>query len=99
MRSSLQIADTKEIELKFCIRNIPLVLRYDFAAFELCWTEFRELRVRVPCETERYLISNYGSEWRVPQPVWDWKSSPPNVRENGLWAPDQMAEAVQLLEL
>ncbi|XP_043193508.1 fukutin-like isoform X1 [Amphibalanus amphitrite] len=72
--------------------------RYDFAAFELCWTEFRELRVRVPCDTERYLISNYGPEWRVPQPVWDWKSSPPNVRENGYWTPEQMDEAVQLLE-
>ncbi|XP_062845167.1 fukutin [Trichomycterus rosablanca] len=59
--------------------------KYVFPRFSLCWTELLELKVRVPCETLDYVTANYGPDWSVPVKTWDWKSSPPNVQENGVW--------------
>ncbi|TSL28305.1 Fukutin [Bagarius yarrelli] len=59
--------------------------KYVFPRFSLCWTELLELKVRVPCETLDYVTANYGPDWNVPLKTWDWKSSPPNVQENGVW--------------
>ncbi|GIY59761.1 fukutin [Caerostris extrusa] len=66
---------------------------------DLCWTEFLELKVRVPCQTEEYIKANYGSKWFEPVKVWDWKNSPPNVLENGQWPLDEWPEVIQLLPL
>lgn len=73
--------------------------RYIFPKFELCWTEFLELKVRIPCQTEEYIKANYGSKWFEPVKVWDWKNSPPNVVENGQWPLDEWPEVIQLLPL
>ncbi|KAK3527150.1 hypothetical protein QTP86_014575, partial [Hemibagrus guttatus] len=59
--------------------------KYVFPRFSLCWTELLELKVQVPCETLDYVTANYGPDWNVPVKTWDWKSSPPNVQENGVW--------------
>ncbi|KAJ9580943.1 hypothetical protein L9F63_023876 [Diploptera punctata] len=70
--------------------------KYIFPRFTLCWTEFLELKVRVPCETQAYVEANYGSDWFTPLTRWDWKSSPPNVRENGEWASDEWAQVMRV---
>ncbi|KAK4293586.1 hypothetical protein Pmani_033731 [Petrolisthes manimaculis] len=57
--------------------------KYVFPSFTLCWTEFLDIKVRVPCDTEAYIVANYGPSWFTPTQHWDWKASPPNVRENG----------------
>ncbi|XP_065664231.1 ribitol-5-phosphate transferase FKTN [Hydra vulgaris] len=59
--------------------------KYIFHKFSLCWSELSNILVRVPCEPTKYIQANYGNEWRIPIKTWDWKSSPPNVRENGEW--------------
>lgn len=53
--------------------------------FDLCWTLFCGLKVRVPCQTDSYIIANYGNDWFTPILQWDWKSSPNNVQPNGVW--------------
>lgn len=73
-----------------------MCFRYVFPRFTLCWTEFLELKVRVPCETQAYIEANYGSDWFTPVTRWDWKSSPPNVRENGEWPPDEWSEVMRV---
>lgn len=70
--------------------------KYTFPKFTLCWTEFLELKVRVPCETESYVMANYGNDWQVPIKEWNWKESPPNVRENGIWNEEDWGEVIQL---
>lgn len=70
--------------------------KYVFPRFALCWTEFLELKVRVPCETLDYVRANYGDGWSVPMATWDWKTSPSNVMENGVWPADQWEELIQL---
>ncbi|XP_061656673.1 fukutin [Syngnathoides biaculeatus] len=60
--------------------------KYTFPHFSLCWAELAEVRVGVPCQTLDYVTANYGAaSWRVPLRAWDWKSSPSNVQENGVW--------------
>lgn len=71
-------------------------VRYVFPRFSLCWAELLELKVRVPCETLDYVTANYGNSWSVPVMSWDWKSSPSNVLENGVWPPSDWAELIQV---
>ncbi|CAB3366888.1 Hypothetical predicted protein [Cloeon dipterum] len=73
-----------------------LKFKYVFPSFTLCWTEFLQLKVRVPCETLSYILANYGSGWSTPQRAWDWKSSPPNVRPNGEWEKKDWPEVIQV---
>ncbi|XP_067002294.1 ribitol-5-phosphate transferase FKTN [Anabrus simplex] len=70
--------------------------KYKFPRFSLCWTEFLELKVRVPCELRAYIEANYGSEWFTPVSQWDWKSSPPNVQENGVWHREEWPHVIQV---
>ncbi|KAI5713016.1 hypothetical protein M8J75_013055 [Diaphorina citri] len=58
--------------------------KFTFPKFDLCWTEFISLKVRVPCDTQAFLESIYGPNWNVPQEYWDWKNSPHNVEFNGI---------------
>ncbi|KPM05432.1 fukutin-like protein [Sarcoptes scabiei] len=74
-----------------------LKFKYAFPKFTLCWTDFVGLLVRVPCETESYIVANYGKDWRVPIKDWDWKSSPSNVRPNGQWKPNEWSETIRLI--
>ncbi|XP_053321848.1 ribitol-5-phosphate transferase FKTN isoform X2 [Spea bombifrons] len=70
--------------------------KYLFPKFTHCWTEFAEMKVRVPCETLEYLEANYGKGWDVPVKIWDWKSSPPNVQPNGMWPVDEWDDVIQI---
>ncbi|NXD73192.1 FKTN protein, partial [Eolophus roseicapillus] len=70
--------------------------KYLFPKFTLCWTEFVELRVHVPCETLQYIEANYGPDWKVPLKTWDWKSSPSNVHYNGIWPVDEWDDVIQI---
>ncbi|XP_076057921.1 ribitol-5-phosphate transferase FKTN-like [Oratosquilla oratoria] len=75
-----------------------LKFKYIFPLFTLCWTEFLDLKVRVPCQTERYIVANYGNSWFLPQQQWDWKASPPNVRPNGQWPEEEWSQVIQVKE-
>ncbi|XP_036972327.1 fukutin isoform X1 [Acanthopagrus latus] len=70
--------------------------KYIFPRFSLCWAELLELKVRVPCETLDYVTANYGDTWSIPLRTWDWKTSPSNVQENGVWPPAEWAELIQI---
>ncbi|MGH0176990.1 UNVERIFIED_CONTAM: hypothetical protein FKN15_013656 [Acipenser sinensis] len=70
--------------------------KYMFPKFTLCWTELVELKVQVPCETMDYIEANYGKSWNVPVKTWDWKSSPANVQENGVWPVGEWDDVIQV---
>ncbi|XP_063216119.1 ribitol-5-phosphate transferase FKTN-like isoform X1 [Bacillus rossius redtenbacheri] len=70
--------------------------RFLFPRFTLCWTEFLELKVRVPCETKAYVEANYGSDWFKPVSQWDWKSSPHNVQEDGAWPQHEWPQVIRV---
>lgn len=70
--------------------------KYVFPPFSLCWAELLELKVRVPCQTLDYVMANYGASWNTPVHTWDWKTSPSNVQENGVWPPGEWAELIQV---
>ncbi|EEC16579.1 fukutin, putative [Ixodes scapularis] len=81
----------------FSTHDLPLT--HLFGKFQLCWTEFLDLKLRVPCETERYIEANYGASWFTPLKKWDWKASPPNVEENGAWPVEEWPQVIQLFPL
>lgn len=70
--------------------------KYVFPRFNLCWTEFLDLKVRVPCQTLDYVRANYGERWSIPTATWDWKTSPSNVLNNGAWPMEQWEELIQV---
>lgn len=69
--------------------------RYIFPKFTLCWTEFLDMKLRVPCETTSYIEANYGKKWFEPVREWDWKNSPSNVYENGVWPEVERSSVIQ----
>ncbi|EGD78238.1 fukutin [Salpingoeca rosetta] len=69
--------------------------KYVFPPFDLCWTRFFDLLVRIPCNAEAYVRANYGDDWMTPVTHWDWKASPPNVQRNGQWPRSLWQVAVQ----
>ena len=72
--------------------------KYYFSQFDLCWTEFLETKVRVPCQALEYVKANYGENWFEPVKNWVWYESPPNVEKNGVWPKDQWDEVIQVYE-
>lgn len=77
----------------FCLS----VSRYVFPIFKLCWAELVGVQVRVPCTTLDYVRANYGHEaWSSPVTAWDWKTSPSNVMENGVWPREDWSKVIQL---
>ncbi|ELW64570.1 FSD1-like protein, partial [Tupaia chinensis] len=41
--------------------------KYLFPKFTLCWTEFVDMKVHVPCETTEYIEANYGFGEIIPR--------------------------------
>lgn len=70
--------------------------KYIFPKFALCWTTILELIVRVPCPTKPYIMANYGKNWNMLVKTWNWKASPPNVRDNGEWPIEERKEVIQV---
>eukprot|EP01137_Pigoraptor_chileana_P016890 Opistho-2@74111 len=68
--------------------------KYTFPLFTLCRAEVASVLVRVPCNSTAHVIANYGINWQVPVKTWDWKSSPNNVREAGIWPEDVRKRAI-----
>ena len=52
--------------------------------------------VRVPCDGEKYIEDNYGTDWMKMLKSWDWRKSPANVFENGIWSSKEMQCCVKL---
>ena len=69
--------------------------RYKFSKFELCWTEFLQIKIRVPCEAHRYITEHYGKNWMVPVKGWQWNLHPPNLEPNGYWHESDKEVAIQ----
>ena len=76
-----------------------LKFKYIFPPFRLCWTEFVDLKVRIPCPTLAYIEANYGPNWFEPVKEWDWKSSPANVEANGQWSKNEWKDVIKLLPI
>ncbi|CAI9739754.1 Hypothetical predicted protein [Octopus vulgaris] len=70
-------------------------LKYIFSRFTLCWSEFLDLWIRVPCDTLSYITANYGKDWFKPVKEWDWKKSPSNVHDNGVWPVEEWDTVIQ----
>lgn len=73
--------------------------KYTFPRFDLCWTEFLDLQLRVPCPVLPYIEANYGSGWDRLVRDWDWRLSPPNAVANGRWDESVINETVQIFEV
>ncbi|XP_019638743.1 PREDICTED: fukutin-like isoform X3 [Branchiostoma belcheri] len=69
--------------------------KYISPRFTLCWTEFLDMKVRVPCQTLAYIHADYGPNWYEPVKEWDWKNSAPNIQPNGQWPEEEWSEVIQ----
>lgn len=70
--------------------------KYLFPKFNLCLSHLDRLTVHVPCPALPYIQANYGDTWNVKVKRWDWKASPPNVRENGVWPEHERTKVIQV---
>lgn len=72
--------------------------QFIFPKFTLCWTEFLNTKVRIPCETRSHIEANYGQDWKTPLKQWIWYASPPNVIPRGYWDKREWDEVIQTFE-
>ncbi|XP_078490415.1 ribitol-5-phosphate transferase FKTN-like [Ciona intestinalis] len=56
-----------------------------FDKYSLCWTEFLNLKVKVPCDPLLYIITIYGEGWKKPVKEYSYMSSPNNIMPAGSW--------------
>uniref|UniRef100_A0A8D2FLZ4 Ribitol-5-phosphate transferase FKTN N-terminal domain-containing protein n=1 Tax=Theropithecus gelada TaxID=9565 RepID=A0A8D2FLZ4_THEGE len=80
----------------FCEETDHMRNGYLFPKFTLCWTEFVDMTVHVPCKTLEYIEANYGKTRKIPVKTWDWKRSPPNAQPSGIWPVSEWDEVIQL---
>jgi len=55
--------------------------RYVYTPFTLNPTTIQGVAINVPSDTERYVVEQYGEDWRAPDKAWHWWTSPKNLYE------------------
>ncbi len=56
------------------------MIKYYYDSFSLSQSIFQGIRVSVPENPEKYIITKYGENWRIPVKNWDWALDPSNSR-------------------
>jgi hypothetical protein len=56
------------------------LIRYEYERFEIGTVRVQGAILHVPADTERFLVTLYGTSWKTPDPTWKGMSSPPNAR-------------------
>lgn len=55
------------------------LIKYYYEPFELKEVEFLGGRFNIPADTEKYVETKYGKDWRTPVRDWDWAMGPANA--------------------
>ncbi|WP_136808594.1 hypothetical protein [Desulfosediminicola flagellatus] len=55
------------------------LIKYVYDRFELREIEFKAEKFYIPNETEKYIETKYGPDWRKPVKKWDWAYGPSNA--------------------
>jgi len=80
--------------------DVPSATKFKYTTphFSLCWTEFMDLILRIPCPTLPYITAYYGNQWSTPKEEWDWKKLDGNgtSKENGKWPEAEWPEVMQV---
>lgn len=63
--------------------------KYVYPKFELCSAELLYQKVLVPCDSEAIVSSEYGPNWQIPIPVWNYEYSSYNVKDKKFWTNEQ----------
>ncbi|XP_043242700.1 fukutin-like [Amphibalanus amphitrite] len=73
--------------------------RWVYPEITLCWGTLHGLVVGVPCDSERYLETNYGTNWTQPLPpgkTFDYRRDNANMVDAGWWGKEEESEVIQL---
>lgn len=62
----------------------PNMIRYDYQPFALKQVQFRDIIIPIPADTETYVVTKYGPNWRTPITNWDWRYQPANATRTGV---------------
>ena len=69
--------------------------KYRYPKFDICWTEFLDMKVKIPCNSKEWIETHYGPNWRLPLKDWQRKVHPPNMKLNGKWKESDRDVAIQ----
>ncbi|CAL1266111.1 unnamed protein product [Larinioides sclopetarius] len=66
--------------------------KYHHPNFTLCSAELLGHKVLVPCEAEKVIVTEYGSNWMTPVTSWNYESSIKNRGPNIYWDKNMLAK-------
>ena len=72
--------------------------KYKFPTFDICWTEFLDLKLKVPCDAKTFIEAYYGPNWRLPLRDWHRQLHPPNMVLIGKWKKSDHEVVIQNFE-
>lgn len=55
------------------------LIKYYYDDFVLTKTDFKGESFNIPGETEKYISTKYGANWKTPVKKWDWEYGPSNA--------------------
>ena len=67
-----------QVTQKRPVRIVNLI-KYNYDKFDLKEIEFLGEKFLIPANTEHYIETKYGNDWRTPVKEWDWAFGPKNA--------------------
>lgn len=58
------------------LRNL---IKYYYDDFKLTEVDFKNEKFNIPQNTEKYISTKYGPDWKTPVKKWDWEFGPSNA--------------------
>jgi fukutin len=55
------------------------LIKYYYDKFELSEIKFKGNIFNIPTNTEKYIMTKYGEDWKTPKKNWDWSFGPSNA--------------------
>ncbi|MDP8232494.1 MAG: LicD family protein [Candidatus Zophobacter franzmannii] len=64
------------------------MIKYSYHKFQLIKAQFLDSDFNVPLDTEKYIVTKYGKDWRTPVKDWDWAFGPSNAEATDIIVPE-----------
>mgnify|MGYP006282747293 CR=1 FL=1 len=67
------------------IKSFLNMIKYLYEPFKLKEIKFKNINLKIPENTEKYIIQKYGKNWKTPIKKWRWNYDPKNYKKTNIY--------------